>query len=901
MRSLFFLDDNGTFTIERPENYSGLYFPIAGTKGLKGAITPNLNGDSKINQNAFLMEPVSIQNLNNNKSGRNFWCRIDEEKVWSATGASAEQESRKFTSKQDESEIKAGFMWHELTRNSDSMGLKSQITSFVALDHNVEVMYVTIENVSDDTVEFRPTAAIPVFGRSADNIRDHRHVTSLLHRISTDDYGVKIKPTLSFDERGHRRNELTYFVEGVAGDGSKPVDFYPVLDDFIGEGGSLINPRSIVLDSEGVKSGSAIAGKEAVGGIRFEKAKLAPGEKATYTIIMGITDEPSQIAGIVDEFNSDNKVISRLESVKKYWTEQVNVSYKTGNASFDGFMKWVSFQPLLRRIYGCSFLPHHDYGRGGRGWRDLWQDCLSLLIMDPSGVRQMIVDNYGGVRIDGTNATIIGEKQGEFIADRNGIARVWMDHGVWPFMTTMLYINQTGDVDVLKETATYFKDEQNERGTSLDSEWNEEYGVCQRDTSSKIYKGSVLEHMLLEQMCSFYEVGSHNHIKLRGADWNDALDMAAENGESVAFTCAFAGNMDDFADLLDKLNADYGWEEVEVLEEISTLLDADKTVFDSIEAKTEVLKKYLSSCGHNVSGNRICVKTTELAANLREKAAWIKEHIRKTEWIDGENNSDEGWFNSYYDNSKNRVEGFFPTGVRMMLTGQVFSIMSKTATDEQVTKICKAADNYLYKQSVGGYRLNTDFKEEKFDLGRMFGFAYGEKENGAVFSHMTVMYANALYKRGFVKEGYKALQTLADTAMDFDTSKIYPGIPEYFDGDGRGLYNYLTGAASWYMLTFITEVFGVRGEYGNLSIQPKLVKNQFDDNMDAVLSLTFAGKQLVVKISNPENLEYGEYRVVSAECDGTEFAINEGKAELSREAIEKLNDSTHTINIKLGK
>ena len=47
---------------------------------------------------------------------------------------------------------------------------------------------------------------------------------------------------------------------------------------------------------------------------------------------------------------------------------------------------------------------------------------------------------------------------------------------------------------------------------------------------------------------------------------------------------------------------------------------------------------------------------------------------------------------------------------------------------------------------AGGYRLNTDFKEEKFDLGRMFGFAYGEKENGAVFSHMAVMYANALYK-----------------------------------------------------------------------------------------------------------------------------------------------------------
>ena len=33
----------------------------------------------------------------------------------------------------------------------------------------------------------------------------------------------------------------------------------------------------------------------------------------------------------------------------------------------------------------------------------------------------MIIDNYGGVRIDGTNATIIGSGQGEFIADRNNI------------------------------------------------------------------------------------------------------------------------------------------------------------------------------------------------------------------------------------------------------------------------------------------------------------------------------------------------------------------------------------------------------------------------------------------------------------------------------------------------
>lgn len=69
------------------------------------------------------------------------------------------------------------------------------------------------------------------------------------------------------------------------------------------------------------------------------------------------------------------------------------------------------------------------------------------------------------------------------------------------------------------------------------------------------------------------------------------------------------------------------------------------------------------------------------------------------------------------------------------------------------------------------------------------------------------MYANALYQRGFVKEGYKALYTLFEQAMNTPVSLMYPGIPEYFDADGKGKYPYLTGAASWYMMTMVTQIF----------------------------------------------------------------------------------------------
>lgn len=39
MKHIEFQDKKGTFIIHNPENYSGLYLPLAGEKGLKSSIT----------------------------------------------------------------------------------------------------------------------------------------------------------------------------------------------------------------------------------------------------------------------------------------------------------------------------------------------------------------------------------------------------------------------------------------------------------------------------------------------------------------------------------------------------------------------------------------------------------------------------------------------------------------------------------------------------------------------------------------------------------------------------------------------------------------------------------------------------------------------------------------------
>lgn len=898
LKHIKFTDNSGSFTMEQPENTSYLYFPLASEAGLKSAVTPNLGGDAKINQETFLLEPVSSENLHNNRSVRNFWFTTKNKEIYSVTGASAQQEAAKFSPQQEKSELTAGFMWQTLKRTSKALQLTSTVSIFIPKDENVEIMYITVQNQGEAAQKLTGYGAIPIYGRSADNIRDHRNVTSMLHRINIKENGIYVCPTMSFDEKGHRPNHWIYYALGCTGSGNVPESFYPTVEDFLGEGGAFTHPRAVYESHPGTPAPCQAAGKEAMGAFRFAPITLAPGQQTEYILLLGAEDNEEKINYIFQKYCTSQQVQKAFTETKSYWQAKVDANFHTSDADFDCLMKWVSFQPFLRRLFGCSFLPHHDYGRGGRGWRDLWQDCLSLLLMEPKNVRDMIIKNYGGVRMDGTNATIIGAGDGNFLADRNGIARVWMDHALWPLITTKLYIDQTGDIAILNQQVPYFKDAQIMRGTALDTLWSDQDGSRQRTEKNEIYTGSILEHLLIQQLTAFYEVGDHNIYRLRDADWNDALDMASQKGESVAFTCAYAGNLLELAAMIRLLDSAAQDHTVLLTEEIKLLLCSDSEIYDDISKKQGVLNDYVSRCKHTIPGRRTSFTLSHLAADLTQKAHWLMNHLRNQEWL--ETGNEEGWFNSYYDNHGCAVEGIRNGQVRMMLTGQVFAIMSGTAENAHIQKIIKSADHYLYRKEIGGYRLNTDFQELKFDLGRMFGFAYGEKENGAVFSHMTVMYANALYRRGFVQEGWKALKTLADTALNFDVSHIYPGIPEYFRSDGRGMYHYLTGAASWYMLTMITEVFGVRGEAGDLVLRPKLLAEQFDSQGTASIAVPFAGKHFAITYKNKSGKNFGNYTIGSALCDQTELTVCEGSfAVLPRTMLDTMSNDMHEIIIEL--
>jgi len=904
-----FVDDWGSFEWTNPHTLNQLYFPICNEAGLMGSVTPTLNGDSKTGQHTFLLLPVSVEDLHNNRSARNFWIYSEKLGPYSLTGNSAKQNSDRYTSRDRvEVTLHGEMLAHHLIRNDEEAGIKSEIINFCPVDDfQAELMWVQITNISAEPIQVTPTSAIPIFGRSAENIRDHKHATSLIHRQERVTNGVIVTPVIYHDERGHKANDTSYYVLGVEGNGKNPAGQFPTVMEFIGEGGSFDWPRAVVENLPPFQEPpNRRDGMEAMGAVRFKEVELLAGESMDYIVVLGVTQDKSEISKVLEKYGSTQKVQIALEDNRRYWKARIDrITFEESRPDFSNWMRWVALQPILRKIYGCSFLPHHDYGKGGRGWRDLWQDCLAFLLQQPEEVREVLLSNFGGVRSDGTNATIIGKGIGNFVADRNNISRVWMDHGVWPYFTLKLYIDQTGDFDILLEKVPYWLDHQMHRGKKRNQAWTPEMGNQVKTKTGKIYEGTVLEHILVQHLTCFFNVGDHNNIKLEEGDWNDQLDMAPDRGETVPFTAFYGSNLISLSEALLELKKRLGTGKVQLAEEVLALtsLIGKKIDHNSVKPKRNQLKKYLESVEKGFSGKKGEVSIEDLAGDLNEKGEWLLNQVRTKEWIDSKSGS--SFFNGYYNNDGNRVDGDQDDGLRMNLTAQTFPTFSGAATNDQVKKSYESAFKNLKDPNTGGYRLTTPLGPNTFNFGRGFALIYGEKENGAMFSHMAVMYTNALYKRGFVKEGYEVFSSIYNLCNDTEKAKIYPGIPEYITHEGRGMYHYLTGSASWMLMTVLTQIFGVRGELGDLILNPKLVSDQFRDGGKAKVSTLFGGKRLEITYTNPNGLDYGEYEITRVMINGEEtkgFSREGGSLKISRKDFGKyFSKDVNTIEVFLDK
>jgi cellobiose phosphorylase len=777
------------FTVKDAHRYNN-YFPLTNKSGsLLSSISPNLAGDIKRDNDHFLTPPATTVDIKHNPLvRRDFFIKI---KV-SPTKEEIIRLSDPYPDK-----LQAGFFYHKITKYTKLIDI--EILNFIPYDLDVEVMQIKVKNKSKKSLDITACSAIPLYGRSEATLRDHRHVSGLLNRVDLTNDGILLRPTLLFNEEGHSLGETTYFCL-ANGQGSKIKGQFPTLEHFCGQG-NLAKPDAIYKNQKSAKRKiDSFDGKETIAAFDFGNKKLKKGQKLNYIIGLGMVSGSAKkcqnkINNLFSKINNSTKVTKELVATKKYWqTTFRKIEFNFKDKGYNGWLKWVKAQPTLRKLFGCSFLPHFDYGKGGRGWRDLWQDALVLLHYEPKEAKKIIINSFSGIRLDGSNATII-KKDNSFLSDRNKISRVWSDHGIWPYLTLNSCLEQSKNISILIQQLPYFRDSHLMRSTRIDYGFNQKDFIL-RTTKNKIYKGSLLEHLLIQNLTSFFNVGSHNIIKLESADWNDALDMANDYGETVTFSFMYAHNLKGIIKFLKDLKKKQS--HLEILKELAFLLDTLKNPIDynNFRQKQKRLKIYLEKT-IEISGAKIKISIDDIITDLNKKYKHLSAWLLKKEWLD------KGFFNGYYDNTGKRSGGKKKQRVQMMLAPQVFAIMSGVATKDQIKKIWQSANKYL-KDKNKSFRLNTNFGTIYPELGRAFGFKYGDKENGAFFNHMIIMFSYALYKRGFIKEGNSVFNSLYKM-MKSESNTTYPQLPEYFNSRGQGLYSYLTGSASWYIHTLLKE------------------------------------------------------------------------------------------------
>ena len=73
-------------------------------------------------------------------------------------------------------------------------------------------------------------------------------------------------------------------------------------------------------------------------------------------------------------------------------------------------------------------------------------------------------------------------------------------------------------------------------------------------------------------------------------------------------------------------------------------------------------------------------------------------------------------------------------------------------------------------------------------------------------------------------------------------------------------------------MTMVTQIFGFRGEWGDLVLEPKTLLRQVDESGNYSAQFPFRGQTYAVVYQNPQKKEYGDYRITEVWLDGQRYA-----------------------------
>lgn len=205
---------------------------------------------------------------------------------------------------------------------------------------------------------------------------------------------------------------------------------------------------------------------------------------------------------------------------------------ESAEAAFGQYLSgWGAYQALACRIFARTSL----YQSGGAfGFRDQLQDAVNLLLWSKKPARAQILRCCAHQFPEGDVCHWWHEKAG--VRTRISDDLLWLPWAVAE------YVEKTGDLAVLTETAPYLESE------PLGERERERYAPLRTGSQS----GTVLEHSIRAIQCVLRRgTGAHGLLKTGSGDWNDGFDRVS--GESVWLSWFFSHTAHRMGALLDRL------------------------------------------------------------------------------------------------------------------------------------------------------------------------------------------------------------------------------------------------------------------------------------------------------------------------------------------------------------
>jgi N,N'-diacetylchitobiose phosphorylase len=303
------------------------------------------------------------------------------------------------------------------------------------------------------------------------------------------------------------RPETTFFASSAP-----PYGFDSDREAFVGRCRDLASP--VVVES-GEPTGSESPRGNSIGSLCHELA-LAPGEESQIVYVLGVADDPVEIARVRRAFRDQAAADPSFSALRADWDGYLSrFVVETPDPELDAMVNVWNQVQCRTTLHWSRFASGYESGLGrGMGTRDSAQDTLGTVHAVPERARETLTRLWRLQFLDGhawhQYFPLTGEGSTGLAAEIPEWPQWFCDDHLWLVLAVCAYLRETGDLGYVEQSVAY------------------------ADGPAE----TVWEHMGRAIGFTLAHRGPQGLPRVGFADWDDTMNVDHGSGKAESVWCA---------------------------------------------------------------------------------------------------------------------------------------------------------------------------------------------------------------------------------------------------------------------------------------------------------------------------------------------------------------------------